>query len=243
MDKPDADISDDDVRAALKDLKTYVDVTEDDLRKIYGLALEHATQRLDAGGPACDACPRLTSGTSEKSTASKQKRPIKAPPRVGFLELFWSSLGALAGIALCAWLSSRFFEPRDLTLMIGSIGASAVLVFGAIKSPFAQPRNLIGGHLVSAFAGVAAWQVLGGTAWLAAALAVSLAVAAMLATNTVHPPGGATALIAVIGGEQVHKLGFLYPFIPVAAAALLLLAVALAVNNIPAGRSYPEYWF
>lgn len=79
-------------------------------------------------------------------------------------------------------------------------------------------------------------------AWLAAALAVSLAVATMLVTNTVHPPGGATALIAVIGGDQVHKLGFLYPFIPVAVAAMLLLAAAVLVNKIPAGRSYPEYW-
>ncbi|MBE0559144.1 MAG: HPP family protein, partial [Proteobacteria bacterium] len=88
----------------------------------------------------------------------------------------------------------------------------------------------------------ACFQLFGGTPWLAAALAVSLATAAMLVTKTVHPPGGATALVAVIGGPKVHALGFLYPFIPAGLGALILLAVALLVNNISRDRSYPAYW-
>jgi len=106
------------------------------------------------------------------------------------------------------------FRAEDLSLLIGSFGASAVLVYGAIKSPLAQPRNLIGGHVISGLVGVACWQVFGATLWVAAALAVSLAIVAMLATKTLHPPGGATALIAVIGGAKIHELGFLYAFIP-----------------------------
>ena len=78
---------------------------------------------------------------------------------------------------------------------------------------------------------------------MAAAIGVSLAIAAMLVTKTLHPPGGATALIAVIGGDKIHNLGFTYAFIPVGLGACLLLFVALVVNNLSVNRKYPEYWF
>ncbi len=107
-----------------------------------------------------------------------------------------------------------FFPDGDLVFLIGSFGASAVLIYGAVRSPLAQPRNLVGGHVISAVIGVAAWQMLGSAPWLAAAFAVATAIAAMHATKTLHPPGGATALIAVIGSEKIHSLGFLYVFFP-----------------------------
>ena len=172
----------------------------------------------------------------------KMKGTAKSPPGVGAGEMLWSWIGAFIGIGACGWLSANYFELRDLTLLIGSFGASAVLVYGAIRSPLAQPRNLIGGHVVSGLVGVACFKLFGGTVWLAAAMAVSLAIVAMLATKTLHPPGGATALIAVIGGPKVHALGYLYAFIPAGAGALVLLLVALAVNNLANERKYPEYW-
>lgn len=174
---------------------------------------------------------------------SKMKGTAKAPPGVGPGELAWSWAGSFLGIGMCALLSAAYFEPRDLTMLIGSFGASAVLVYGAIKSPLAQPRNLVGGHVISGLAGVTAYHLAGPTVWLAAALAVSLAVVLMLATRTLHPPGGATALIAVIGGPKIHALGFLYPFVPAGAGALVLLLVALVVNNLSKSRTYPEYWW
>ena len=173
---------------------------------------------------------------------AKMKGGAKSPPGVGAGELLWSWIGSVLGIGVCGWLSSHYLEPRDLSLLIGSFGASAVLVYGAIKSPLAQPRNLIGGHVISGLVGVACWQVFGATLWIAAALAVSLAIVAMLATKTLHPPGVATALIAVIGGDKVHALGFLYAIIPAGAGALVLLIVALLVNNLNRNRKYPEYW-
>ena len=173
---------------------------------------------------------------------SKMKGSTKGPPGVGAGELLWSWTGSVLGIGACGWLSSRYFEPMDLTLLIGSFGASAVLVYGAIKSPLAQPRNLIGGHVISGLVGVACWQVFGATVWIAAALAVSLAIVAMLATKTLHPPGGATALIAVIGGPKVHSLGYVYVALPVGAGAAILLSVALLVNNLARERRYPEFW-
>jgi CBS-domain-containing membrane protein len=173
---------------------------------------------------------------------TKMKGGGKSPPAVPAIELLWSGCGAVIGIGLCAYLSSRYFEPRDLSLLIGSFGASAVLVYAAIKSPLAQPRNLVGGHVFSGLCGVASYQLLGDTIWLAAAVAVSLAIVVMLITKTLHPPGGATALIAVIGGAKVHGLGFLYAFLPAGAGAVVLLIVALAVNNLSKNRTYPEYW-
>ena len=174
---------------------------------------------------------------------AKMKGTTASPPGVGFGEILWSWLGAFLGIGACAVLSSRFFEPRDQTLLIGSFGASAVLVYGAIKSPLAQPRNLVGGHLVSGLVGVAAYQLFGHLPGMAAAVGVSVAIALMLATKTLHPPGGATALIAVIGGPKVHALGYLYAVVPAAAGALVLLLIALVVNNLAPGRRYPEYWW
>ena len=135
-----------------------------------------------------------------------------------------------------------YFVGTDMTLLIGSFGASAVLVFGAARSPLAQPRNLIGGHVVSAFAGVTAWTLFQQYPWLAAAFAVATAIAAMHLTRTLHPPGGATALVAVIGSDQIHDLGYLYVLVPATIGPMLLLLVGLLVNNIPRSRQYPETW-
>jgi CBS-domain-containing membrane protein len=127
-------------------------------------------------------------------------------------------------------------------MIVGSFGASAVLIYGAIKSPLAQPRNLIGGHVLSAIIGVGCYQLLNQYMWLASAMAVATSIALMHATKTLHPPGGATALIAVIGGEKIHALGYLYAIIPVGVGATIMLAIALLINNIPKKRRYPEFW-
>jgi CBS-domain-containing membrane protein len=174
---------------------------------------------------------------------SKMKGGAKSPPGVGIGEVIWSWIGAAIGIGICSYLSAQYFEPNALMLLIGSFGASAVLVYGAIRSPLAQPRNLVGGHIISGLVGVVCQYLFGGTVWFASALAVSLAIVSMMLTRTLHPPGGATALIAVIGGPKVHALGFLYPFVPAGLGALILLAVALLVNNLSRNRRYPEYWF
>lgn len=166
-----------------------------------------------------------------------------SPPRVGIAEIAWSWVGSFIGIAVIALLGQLWFDAHDLPLMIGSFGASAVLVYGAVRSPLAQPRNLVGGHLLSAAVGVASWKLLHHQPWLAEAVAVATAIAVMHATRTLHPPGGATALIAVIGSPQIHDLGFFYVLMPATIGPLILLAIGLLVNNIPASRRYPEIWF
>lgn len=177
-----------------------------------------------------------------KTYFEKMTGTARSPPRVGLSEIGWSWLGAFLGIGLISFANVQVFEKIDVLMIVGSFGASAVLIYGAIKSPLAQPRNLFGGHVLSALIGVACQEIFHAVPWLAAALAVSTAIAVMHATKTLHPPGGATALIAVIGGEKIHGLGFTYAVFPVGAGALIMLVIALLVNNIPKHRRYPEFW-
>ena len=109
--------------------------------------------------------------------------------------------------------------------------------------PLTQPRNLMGGHILSAFIGVLIYGWIPDPLYLSGALSVTTAIAVMHLTKTTHPPGGATALIAVIGSERVHQLGFLYILSPVALGALIMLVVALIVNNLTSLRRYPVFWW
>lgn len=173
---------------------------------------------------------------------AKMKGTTKSPPAVNLSEILWSWAGAFLGIVAVAYINFNILQESALMMIVGSFGASAVLIYGAIKSPLAQPRNLLGGHFFSALIGVASYQLLHDHLWLASGVAVATAIAFMHATKTLHPPGGATALIAVIGGQDVHNLGYLYAVAPVGAGATIMLAVALLVNNIAKNRRYPEFW-
>ena len=158
-----------------------------------------------------------------KEYFNKMKGTTKSPPAVSLIEIGWSWVGAFLGIAAVAYLNFKILASTDLVMIIGSFGASAVLIYGAIKSPLAQPRNLLGGHIFSAVIGVACYQLLGSHMWLAASVAVATAIAFMHATKTLHPPGGATALIAVIGSAKIHNLGYLYVLMPVGLGAVIML--------------------
>lgn len=164
---------------------------------------------------------------------------------INFREHLWTFLGAFTGIALIGYLNTEVIEFHDNLFLIGSFGASSVLIYGVINSPLAQPRNLIGGHIISAFIGVTAQQMFPQQPIIAAALAVSFSIVAMQITKTLHPPGGATALIAVIGSAKVKSLGYLYVFSPILTGVIILLLVALFFNNITNHRSYPvnKHWY
>jgi CBS-domain-containing membrane protein len=173
---------------------------------------------------------------------NKMKGTTESPPAVGLLEILWSWVGAFLGIAAVAIINDRVLRGTDLVMIIGSFGASAVLIYGAIRSPLAQPRNLVGGHVLSAIIGVTCFKLFGNHLWLAAALAVATAIALMHATKTLHPPGGATALIAVIGSDKIHGLGYHYVLVPAGAGAIIMLIIALIINNLSKSRRYPEFW-
>lgn len=174
---------------------------------------------------------------------SKMKGVTKSPPRAALSEILWSYMGAFLGISAVGYINYNLLEAPWNLLMFGPFGASALLIYGVIKSPLAQPRNVFCGHVLAALIGVAAYKVFNPNLWLAASTAVALAVAAMHSTRTLHPPAGATALIAVAGDEKIHSLGFLYAAYPVAAGVVVMLVVALLFNNISSKRRYPEFWY
>lgn len=158
---------------------------------------------------------------------------------VDYREQLLSFLGAFFGIGLIAFLQSYYLSKSENILLIGSFGASSVLIYGAIQSPLAQPRNFIGGQLISAFIGVTVFKFLPDIIWLTAPLAVSVSIIIMQVTKTLHPPGGATALIAVIGSKKIVSLGYLYVLFPVFTGTMTLFVIALIFNNLTPYREYP----
>lgn len=170
----------------------------------------------------------------------------QCPPRKPVSKIMWSLLGSFLGIYLVALIGKTLqFDPLTNLFLIGSLGATAVLIYGAPLAEFSQPRNLVGGHVLSALIGVTVAKFLTADLMLASAIAVSLSIAVMHLTRTLHPPGGATALIAVIGGEGINQLGYYYVISPVLFGALIMLLVGLLVNNLSRNpkRHYPVYWW
>ena len=159
---------------------------------------------------------------------------------VDFKEHIWTFLGSFCGIGIIGLLNGQFFTAADSLFLIGSFGASSVLIYGVINSPMAQPRNLIGGHLICALVGVTFYKLLPNQVWLSSALSVSISIVLMQITKTLHPPGGATALIANIGSVKIHALGYLYVLSPVLTGAVILLVVAIIFNNRTSHRRYPN---
>ncbi len=170
---------------------------------------------------------------------STLRRLIPDAAPVSNRESLRSATGAFVGILLTGLLGSLAlrFDPT-LPAMIAPMGASAVLLFAVPSSPLAQPWSILCGNLVSAFVGVTV-ALLVPDPFFASALAISLAIAAMMALRCLHPPSGAVALTAVLGGPAVHSLGYGFLLWPVAGNSLILLAMALVYNNAT-GRAYPH---
>ncbi len=174
---------------------------------------------------------------------SKMKGGKRCPPRAPVSEIVWSTVGSVLGIAAIYFIGHiQGLQLESNLFLVGSFGASAVLLYGIPLSPFAQPRNLIGGHVISAMTGVSVYFLFPEQLVFSSAFAVGLSVGLMHLTRTLHPPGGATALIAIIGGDAIHQLGYLYVITPIGLGAIIMLLVALLVNNLANGRHYPEYW-
>lgn len=166
----------------------------------------------------------------------------KAPPLPGRQEIALAFLGSCLAMGGIAFVHELFLHSVGLPLIMAPFGASAVLVFGAFRSPLAQPRNVIGGHIVSGLIGVSVYQLVGDAQVLAISLAVPGAIAAMHATGTLHPPGGATAFVTAAGGGGVHSFGYWYVLAPCAMGSLALVLLGLLINNIPKKQHYPQFW-
>lgn len=147
--------------------------------------------------------------------------------------IFWSFVGGFTGITILAYLTAVTHTP----LIMAPFGATCVLAYGVFDSPLAQPRNIIGGHLISTIIGLIVLYTLGSNP-IAMALGVSLAIACMQLTKTVHPPAGADPLVILATHPSASFL-----ITPVAVGAIILVLVALITNNLASQRHYPKYWW
>ncbi|MBY4867753.1 HPP family protein [Burkholderia anthina] len=164
---------------------------------------------------------------------------IPHPMTLGWRERMRSCAGALVGIATVGVTMRRLpGVPGLVPLLVAPMGASAVLLFAVPASPLAQPWSIVGGNLVAATVGVACAQ------WIAdpitaAAVAIAFAIGGMFALRCVHPPSGAVALTAVLGGPAIHSLGFGFVVEPIALQSAILLSAALLYHALT-GHRYPH---
>jgi len=160
--------------------------------------------------------------------------------RTGHTEKLISGLGAFFGIYAVFYTSHFFVEDASAYLIVASMGASAVLLFAVPHGPLSQPWALIGGHFFSAIVGVTCAKFIPDI-FIAAPLAVGVAISLMYYLNCIHPPGGATALSAVVGGESVHQLGYQYVLTPVLINVVAIIIIAIVFNYLFRWRRYPAY--
>ena len=161
------------------------------------------------------------------------------PDNTSRIEKLVSTLGGVLSIFLIAEVSYRVTGAEGAALIVPSMGASAVLLFAVPHGKLSQPWALFGGHGISAVIGVLCYQLVPDT-FLAAGLAVGLAIGAMHVANCIHPPGGATALAAVIGGPAIHALGYNYLLSPIMLNCLVIFSVAVIFNGFFPWRRYPS---
>jgi len=164
---------------------------------------------------------------------------LPPPNTTSLSEKAISGFAALLGIALVMFISQQFLPAEDLPWVVASMGASAVLLFAVPLGTLSQPWSFVGGHLLSGVIGVSVAKLIPDIV-IASAVAVSLAIFVMYLTHCLHPPGGATALSAVVGSSTVHELGYTFLLTPVALNVAVMLAFAFIINNLLPNRYYPN---
>ncbi len=139
-------------------------------------------------------------------------------------------VGAFVATIVASFFSLMILEAEHTPMILASTGASAMLIFALPHAKVSQPWNLVGGHLVSAFVGVSCCILISNDV-LASSIAIPVAMIAMHVMRCLHPPGGATAVTAVIGGPAVESLGYAFLIIPVFFNSIILLSFAMAAGT------------
>lgn len=179
---------------------------------------------------------RLTRSSAQAVAKPVSRRSLGSSlyqPQFSFHQVLLSWLGSFLGIALLAYLSVHTNYP----LIAAPFGATAVLVFAVPDSPLAQPRNVLGGNCIGAIVCIALVQTVGTAPWVMG-LAVATAIKLMQLTRTLHPPGGAVALVGAMSGASWDFL-----LTPVLTGSVIILFCTIVFNNLVPGRPYPKHWF
>jgi len=170
---------------------------------------------------------------NEVSKMSKFSGGGKLVPRPNAKAIMTGFIGGFVGILSLSLLTNWSGYP----LLMAPFGATCVILFTVAAAPFAQPRNVIGGHFISALVGLIALYFFG-QGPIVMALAVATAIAAMQFFRVVHPPAGANPLVILMASS----VGFDFLLLPVLAGSIILVGVAAVVNNMKAGSQWPVYW-
>lgn len=157
---------------------------------------------------------------------------------ISITEKIVATLGGGLSMLILIGVSWWALPGDGVVAIVASMGASAVLLFAAPHGQLSQPWPVIAGHGVSAIIGVTCSHAIS-QPLIAAACAVGLAIGAMQQLKCIHPPGGATALTAVLGGNAIHQLGFKFVFFPVLTNALAMVLLAVIINSAFKWRRYP----
>lgn len=160
----------------------------------------------------------------------KSITPLKSSPQDAFIGFVGGVAAIYILLLLTKWSGNLF--------IMAPFGASCVLAFGVWDSPLSQPRNIVGGHIISSFVGIFFHRFFG-SSMLLTAIAVGIAISLMILSKTTHPPAGADPLVILLGSSTV---GWSYLLTPVLSGALVIVIVGLVVNNLAKGRKYPKFW-
>ncbi|WP_287883879.1 MULTISPECIES: HPP family protein [Paracoccus] len=167
---------------------------------------------------------------SQTQAAEREKPPVLVVyVRLNLLPALVSGLGG----AVAIWLLAGLAQSLEHALLIAPFGASCVLLFALPQSPLARPRNVIGGHLLSARVGLLVLNLIGDSV-LAMGVGVGLAIAVMQLTGTLHPPAGGDPLVVILSGA-----GWSFPGVPILAGTVTLVAAAIAYHRLISMRAYP----
>ena len=163
---------------------------------------------------------------------AKMRGGERVPARTNIADAATGAFGGLVCMLLLLSLTNYTGAPW----LMASLGGSCVLVFVVWNAPLSQPRNIIGGHFISAVIGLAIYSLLG-TSTLSISLGVALTIFCMAFTGVIHPPAGANPIIIILGGY-----GWSYLVMPVLIGAVLIVAMGLLINNLRGTRKYPMFW-
>lgn len=167
-----------------------------------------------------------------KAYIAKMSGGGHAPSRTNFADAITGAIGGL----LCIFVLLYLTNYTGATWLMASLGGSCVLVFVVWNAPLSQPRNIIGGHLISAFIGLAMYSLLGSNI-VSISLGVGLTIFFMALSGVIHPPAGANPIIIILGGY-----GWSYLLMPVLLGAVIIVLFGLVINNLRQTRKYPQYW-
>jgi CBS-domain-containing membrane protein len=162
--------------------------------------------------------------------------------QVSLQEKLISAMGSGCAIYMVFYLTNLLLPSMATAGVVASMGASAVLLYAIPHGPLSQPWPLVAGHSLSACIGVTCCQWIQHPA-MAAAFAVGISIGVMYQFGCIHPPGGATAFTAVMGGEAIQELGYMYVLCPILSNVCLMLLLAVLINAPFRWRRYPAGLF